>query len=683
MKILHAPTNVANIGSLLSRGQRALGHEAELHVHRTPGFELGFDRITNVHEGTRRERVRKSLKVLDDAIEAGWDVFHFYYHASLLPHNYGFGPQIDLPVLAGLGAKVFLHVVGCEGRLPSISVAESSDRSHCLTCASLQKCLETDKPGRLEPFLEHTRGIITAGPHRDIYMPGIRTNRLPLPIDASELPPGEPQRDVPTVVHMPSNRSIKNSDLIVAAVNEARSRGARFEFELIEGTPHVEAKRRLGQADILIDQLGGSMYATAALEGMTQGRVVVSDVPDRFARPYGEEVPLVRVTAETIADRLIELVADRDERQRLSDAAAAYARRHHDLPAVAARCVEIYEKPDAPLPPGASPAAAAQRIREIDHGLRPSLRERLVTLELAPDVIAAAGPAPSDSSAAVDDAAPSTAGNGTSSTADHAPSAVPPATGFAADGPDAPLHFPVERVRIPADDRPAHERFGESLEEYVDGRIRLGRDFYRRKLREFGLPIGRRVLDIGAGPGQWSAVIAEDHPQSRVTAADRNDFLLECAGRLSRTLELGNMSTASADIYALPFADDAFDTVICIGVLQLVRVDDAMKELVRVLAPGGSLFLNVGGVGFYAQNVRAAKKAGNPKIAEQNWKFIRNTLRRKQNAPFTAFSARRLRALGRAHGLEPVSAGPIQLYPPRQATWHRLPVTLAAVYRNP
>lgn len=52
--------------------------------------------------------------------------------------------------------------------------------------------------------------------------------------------------------------------------------------------------------------------------------------------------------------------------------------------------------------------------------------------------------------------------------------------------------------------------------------------------------------------------------------------------------------TIDLDITAIPFADDAFDLILCSHVLEHVPDDrTAMKELYRVLAPGGTAILMV------------------------------------------------------------------------------------------
>ena len=54
------------------------------------------------------------------------------------------------------------------------------------------------------------------------------------------------------------------------------------------------------------------------------------------------------------------------------------------------------------------------------------------------------------------------------------------------------------------------------------------------------------------------------------------------------------LATVRADIREMPFTDDAFDTILCLHVLEHVEEDaEAMRELHRVLAPRGSAVIQV------------------------------------------------------------------------------------------
>ncbi|MCJ8503100.1 class I SAM-dependent methyltransferase [Desulfatitalea alkaliphila] len=113
------------------------------------------------------------------------------------------------------------------------------------------------------------------------------------------------------------------------------------------------------------------------------------------------------------------------------------------------------------------------------------------------------------------------------------------------------------------------------------------------------LPAGSRILDIGCGSGRHvAAAYALD--QAIVVGADPDlGDLRQARGRLCFHDQCGAhgngcWALSAADITRLPFADGAFDLVICSEVLE--HIPDhrrAMAEIVRVLQPGAPLVVSV------------------------------------------------------------------------------------------
>jgi ubiquinone/menaquinone biosynthesis C-methylase UbiE/broad specificity phosphatase PhoE len=108
------------------------------------------------------------------------------------------------------------------------------------------------------------------------------------------------------------------------------------------------------------------------------------------------------------------------------------------------------------------------------------------------------------------------------------------------------------------------------------------------------LPADLRVLDIGTGLGLLPLLLAEDGAKQLV-GIDISPEMLELAEylRLSRGSEAATrVIYRLAPAHALPFREESFDAVTCRLVLNHVRRPERIvKEIVRVLRPGGILIL--------------------------------------------------------------------------------------------
>jgi SAM-dependent methyltransferase len=119
----------------------------------------------------------------------------------------------------------------------------------------------------------------------------------------------------------------------------------------------------------------------------------------------------------------------------------------------------------------------------------------------------------------------------------------------------------------------------------------LGRAFNARMIALAGMPPAGRVADVGCGAGELLAAVAEAWPGAALYGVDF------AASRL-RTAAAGVPGGArlvDADLRTrLPFRDRVFDLVFCTEVLEhLPDPRRALRELRRVLAPGGRLALSV------------------------------------------------------------------------------------------
>lgn len=118
-------------------------------------------------------------------------------------------------------------------------------------------------------------------------------------------------------------------------------------------------------------------------------------------------------------------------------------------------------------------------------------------------------------------------------------------------------------------------------------------DSYRRlavdMMARIAPAAGARILDVGCGSGALDRLLIAALPAgATITASDVNPFLLREAEALAAEEGLRDRITfAPANAEALPFPDASFDHAFTVTVLEECDADQALRELRRVIRPGG------------------------------------------------------------------------------------------------
>jgi len=118
--------------------------------------------------------------------------------------------------------------------------------------------------------------------------------------------------------------------------------------------------------------------------------------------------------------------------------------------------------------------------------------------------------------------------------------------------------------------------------------------YWKRRLLALAEPgAGVRALDVCCGTGDVTFALA--NRGATVVGLDFSAAMLEVAGRRQArlaSLPAGRVEFRQGDALALPFADGAFDVVtISYGLRNLADFQAGLRELTRVLAPGGRLLV--------------------------------------------------------------------------------------------
>lgn len=164
-----------------------------------------------------------------------------------------------------------------------------------------------------------------------------------IPFDASAFRVREQENQRLRIIHSPSNRATKGTELILPVMERVqKARGV--EFVLAEGKPHREVIRIKQSCDIAIEQVGnygGTGYGRNSLETLAMGIPTVTEMtPDYIA--WLPENPFVLVTPETLFDRIIELIDDPALRREKGLAGRSWVETYHSFEAVNNRLMQLY-----------------------------------------------------------------------------------------------------------------------------------------------------------------------------------------------------------------------------------------------------------------------------------------------------------------------------------------------------
>jgi SAM-dependent methyltransferase len=131
-------------------------------------------------------------------------------------------------------------------------------------------------------------------------------------------------------------------------------------------------------------------------------------------------------------------------------------------------------------------------------------------------------------------------------------------------------------------------RVGEWAAGYADpepwslsGQTLISRLRFALEMVEASVPPASKILDVGCGTGETAAQLLRRGYE--VWGLDVAEPMIAYARR-----RCGSKQFQVGDIRNMPFRDNTFDAVVCLGVIEYVETDErALREMWRVLKPGG------------------------------------------------------------------------------------------------
>ena len=114
-----------------------------------------------------------------------------------------------------------------------------------------------------------------------------------------------------------------------------------------------------------------------------------------------------------------------------------------------------------------------------------------------------------------------------------------------------------------------------------------GRQRWKRRVQMLSdhLRPGMTILEIGCGTGYFTRELTRRGAD--IVAIDVSPDLLEIA---KAKYSAPNVRYEIQNAYALTYADAMFDSVVGSSILHHLEIEDALREIYRVLKPGGTIY---------------------------------------------------------------------------------------------
>lgn len=282
----------------------------------------------------------KALNCVADS----FDVFHLHARGFLFDRfETAFPTGSDLLALKATGKQVIVHFRGSEARLQSEFVRRNPFNY-----------VEDDKESTVKKFPEPAKRkyinlvsqicdlVLVNDPEIQSYVPG--STIIERAIDLSSWKNiGIKKTKLPLVVHAPSKRGVKGTDYVIAAVESLKAQGLKFDFKLVEGLKHDEARAIYEKADIIVDQLRIGWYGVLAVEAMALGKPVIAYIREDLLHTLGDKPPVINANPLTIESALSDLITDYDYRKAMSVRAREFCEQTHSADVVAKKLRKIYK----------------------------------------------------------------------------------------------------------------------------------------------------------------------------------------------------------------------------------------------------------------------------------------------------------------------------------------------------
>jgi glycosyltransferase involved in cell wall biosynthesis len=148
----------------------------------------------------------------------------------------------------------------------------------------------------------------------------------------------------PLIVHSPSAKITKGSNIIIAEVEALKSE-LEFDFVLLHNKSREEVLAMMKKADIFIDQIIIGSHGMATLEAFAFGKPVMCYlIPQVFERGLPGECPIINTNPDNLREQLVKLITSPQMRYDIGRKSREYVEKYHDAEKISKQLLKTYSE---------------------------------------------------------------------------------------------------------------------------------------------------------------------------------------------------------------------------------------------------------------------------------------------------------------------------------------------------
>lgn len=278
---------------------------------------------------------------------SNYDVINFTNTITAVHGKYT--KYLDIPLLRRKTKLMSYYALGCD-EIGLIRRNEILPYRPCQTCLASNDTLSRDCKILLNPRYEKSQetvrkyfdfgasSMLEYGHIAELF--GNDFSKIQFPVDISRIPftPSKPRLST-NIVHTPTRRGFKGTATVLQAIKILKKRRHDFNFSLVEGLSYIEYVKRMGETDIVIDQIYSQSPGMNGLEMMAAGKIVLTGAT-ALGKSYFEfmdDSPAFDAPPDAVllANQLDRVLDQKNEFGILAERGRTYVEMNHSLKGVA------------------------------------------------------------------------------------------------------------------------------------------------------------------------------------------------------------------------------------------------------------------------------------------------------------------------------------------------------------